>query len=447
MKTGNLNALIIGAIAIMTLGVWFFNTQKKKSTVVEPQKINLPTNSNLLTRYQINNDKDTVLMATNGSKITINAHSFEDLNGKPVDGWVEINYREIKNPAQILLSGISMEYDSGGVKRDFESAGMFEIYGSAKGAPIKISAGKSLKVKMVSNNLDKDKFNQYYMDTITKKWSYIKKDDPRIKITISENPNYYGAKYLGYQFKIDINDNQFPELIGFKDLLFEVCPESKNFDPKTTEKNWNDIEIEIVKGTDKLLMTFSNDQEQNQVVAQIKNLDGKNLKKIYSAYLSRKEQMGERVNANARENRNAQVKDSTTIAENKGREETEATVYRTFSVLQFGIFNSDCVAMMPKGMIVKASFNKINGRNLEPIHLYLIDKNRNAAFTIYDKSQLSFNPKSINSLFAVFADNSVGYVKNEQFNAIPKGKAAVTFTWTIVKKESYEEKEIEEMLQ
>ena len=226
------------------------------------------------------------LIISGGSKITISSHSFEDLNGKLVDGWVEIKYKEFKNPAQILLSGISTEYDSGGVKRDFESAGMFEIYGSAKGTPIKISTGKKL-------------------------------------------------------------------------------PESKNFDPKTTEKSWNDIEIEMVKGTDKLLMTFSNDQEQNQVVAQIKNLDGKNLKKIYSAYLSRKEQMGERVNANARENRNAQVKDSTTIAENKGREETEATVYRTFSVLQFGIFNSDCVAMMPKGMIVKASFNKIDGRNIE----------------------------------------------------------------------------------
>ncbi|HTF03263.1 MAG TPA: hypothetical protein VK826_04525, partial [Bacteroidia bacterium] len=81
-----------------------------------------------------------------GTKISIPEMAFEDANGSPVTGNVNITYREFRDPIDIVLSGIPMKYDSAGTSGDFESAGMFEINASQNGTEVYLKDGKKIGV-------------------------------------------------------------------------------------------------------------------------------------------------------------------------------------------------------------------------------------------------------------------------------------------------------------
>ncbi len=94
----------------------------------------------------------------NGSQINVPAQAFVNKNGDPVQGKVQLTYREFHHAAEIIASGIPMEYQ-GGV---FESGGMFELRGQQAGEPVFIAKGNKIEVKLASFT-DEDNFNHYYL--------------------------------------------------------------------------------------------------------------------------------------------------------------------------------------------------------------------------------------------------------------------------------------------
>ncbi|HRG89782.1 MAG TPA: hypothetical protein PLW44_12230, partial [Chitinophagales bacterium] len=74
--------------------------------------------------YIIDAGQDSNLTCNSGSKIHIPANAFTDENGKPVNGKVELHYREFHNVSDVFLAGIPMTYDSAGEQFHFETAGM-----------------------------------------------------------------------------------------------------------------------------------------------------------------------------------------------------------------------------------------------------------------------------------------------------------------------------------
>ncbi|HLG02890.1 MAG TPA: hypothetical protein VI731_04805, partial [Bacteroidia bacterium] len=87
------------------------------------------------------------LIHPTGTKIAIPEKAFVDDAGNPVTGSVIIDYREFRDPVDIMVSGIPMVYDSGGIKSDFESAGMFEINASAGGKEVFLANGKKVDIE------------------------------------------------------------------------------------------------------------------------------------------------------------------------------------------------------------------------------------------------------------------------------------------------------------
>ncbi|MBA2613422.1 MAG: OmpH family outer membrane protein [Bacteroidetes bacterium] len=312
------------------------NIPTKKSFINEPSQ-NLKVN---YTSYKINNAKGGELKHPSSSKIKVPVNTFVDKNGKDVIGDVTIEYREFHDAADIIASGIPMNYDSAGTKYNLESAGMFDIKGTQNGEPVFIKKDKKVEIELASANSE-NKFNQYYLDTVTKNWQYIKKDHAnsisgnnhetndfdnndkdnsdnyikrstklqlikdQIEVVI---PKKIDSVKTVYTKKIDaipkvkeptkINKptpgrptfylegsyNEFPELAAFNNVIFEVGPENKNYRPDMHEITWSDVKVSEgpVKGKNYLLTLTYRKQVEKLIV--YPTLSGADLEKAEKKY-------------------------------------------------------------------------------------------------------------------------------------------------------------------
>ncbi|MCU0443313.1 MAG: WD40 repeat domain-containing protein [Microscillaceae bacterium] len=145
------------------------------------------------TDYQINSSQNQTLSLPNGTTIFVPAHSFVDVEGKPVSGSVQLLYREMHSANELIAGGIPLEYDSLGKKYPLESAGLFEIRGLKNGEPISIASDKVVSVKMTSFH-NGTGFNSYFLNEPKSIAQVI--NHPLVSEVLADNP---AAKweYLG----------------------------------------------------------------------------------------------------------------------------------------------------------------------------------------------------------------------------------------------------------
>jgi hypothetical protein len=250
-------------------------TYKEDSPCVKPPQKNadIPFNS-----YQIDNSTGGKFTHPSGSEINISANSFF-ADGKPVDGKVEIRYREFRDQADFILSGIPMTYDSAGKQYHFESAGMLEIRAFKNNQPIDFKG--EVEVNFVSDYKD-TKYNFYYLNEQDKNWESLGKDEvisednkkqnttipnetsdqkatqkeitvkeeklavvkTEIRTLLNDKPEEpIKLNKQNFNFKFDVLAEEFPELSSFSTSKFEVSPTEKNFTQKIFDSEWEDIKL------------------------------------------------------------------------------------------------------------------------------------------------------------------------------------------------------------
>lgn len=140
----------------------------------------------------------TTIEYGSGTKISIPANAFEDANGSPVAGNVDITYREFRDPVDIMLSGIPMKYDSGGVVGDFESAGMFEINASQNGNEVYLKEGQNVAVDFAVVDTAST-FNFYRLDE-QNGWQYLESPGTveQEKVPVTQQPQTALSAAVGY---------------------------------------------------------------------------------------------------------------------------------------------------------------------------------------------------------------------------------------------------------
>lgn len=262
-------------------------TKSPKAFIAPPsKKMNVP-----YTSYKINATKGGEITHHTQSKIKIPAKAFVNKQGQDIVGDVEIKYREFHDQADIIASGIPMQYDSVGHQYHFESAGMFDIRGYQNGEQVFIKPDKPISVEMSSRQIS-DRYNQYVLDTIAKNWTYIKKDHPngiseeRLMTSASHNsenelnspklkeldkkiksiPPKIDSVKVSYskkidalpkfsepgkpakasgkpQFELDVDYKDYPELAAFKNAVFEVGGENNNYNKELHQITWSSADI------------------------------------------------------------------------------------------------------------------------------------------------------------------------------------------------------------
>lgn len=139
--------------------------------------------------YSVNAMTGSVVEYGSGTRISIPSMAFEDANGTPVQGKVDITYREFRDPVDIILSGIPMNYDSAGTGGDFKSAGMFEMQASQGGTEVFLREGK--KVDMKFSVTDTSSAYDFYRLDEQKGWVYLtdpgkaEQDAPTVEQTVA----------------------------------------------------------------------------------------------------------------------------------------------------------------------------------------------------------------------------------------------------------------------
>lgn len=113
--------------------------------------------------FNVDSKKGGTLSYPSGTQILVPENAFVDANGNPVSGSVSLGYREFRDPVDIMLSGIPMDYDSAGKTGHFVSAGMFDINASVNGQEVFLAPGKEIDMKFAVTDTAAS-FNFYRLD-------------------------------------------------------------------------------------------------------------------------------------------------------------------------------------------------------------------------------------------------------------------------------------------
>lgn len=119
--------------------------------------------------FQMDPAQTSVINAPSGTRITIPANSIVDAQGNAITTPVQVDYREFRDPVDILVSGIPMKYDSGGVASDFQSAGMFELTATSQGREVFLANDQSMSVAFAS--VTDGAYNLYQYNDATANWT------------------------------------------------------------------------------------------------------------------------------------------------------------------------------------------------------------------------------------------------------------------------------------
>jgi hypothetical protein len=166
-----LKKISIGLLAISLLAACNGKKNNINSAVKFEIKSPLPQADVKFEEFDLDNSKEQVIKTKRGSTITIPAGSLVDKDGKPA-GNVKLKYREFHDVADILVSGIPMNFDSNGKQKNMQTAGMFEIRALKDGENLNIAQGKNIDVRMASYESGTD-YNFFQLDEKGKGWQFI----------------------------------------------------------------------------------------------------------------------------------------------------------------------------------------------------------------------------------------------------------------------------------
>jgi hypothetical protein len=452
------------------------NTKLNKAFIAPPiSKLNVP-----YTSYKVKAEQGATLKHTSNSKIIIPKKAFVNKQGQDIIGDVEITYREFHNQADIIASGIPMAYDSAGIKSTLESAGMLDIRGYQNGEPVYINPKKQITVEFQSQHTA-DRYNMYVLDTVAKNWVYVSRDNSlkglerpkeekglkrpdnetstnsvsaktnELQKQLDAIPPKMEAEKIVYtkkvnqlpkvatplkpakatagrpQFELDVNYKEFPELEAFKNAVFEVGIENKNYSSKLADITWSSAEVSEgpVKGKNYILTLKLREQVEKLIVYPA--LTGADYDKALKSYENKfndyKTAVTKREAEEKRLKEEFEAKQVAFAAEQKRltdemikerirwKKEQEddlnrqfqsinnqEKVTRIFNVTSFGICNSDCPTSMPQGEKMNAIFT-INNSNsfIKAEHTYLVCHSKNVVYNFYIP-QISYDPKDTYSL-------------------------------------------------
>lgn len=438
------------------------NAPKITTAFINPpiKKVSIP-----YTNYKVNAQKGGVIQHPSKTKINIPKNAFVNNKGEDIIGDVEIKYKEFHNQADIITSGIPMKYDSAGTTYNFESAGMFDIKGYQNNEPVFINPKKNITIEFASQQAN-DYFNQYVLDTIAKNWVYIKRDNPiktiilparnneidnlensttklieskiaaippKIekekevlvkktaqlpKVIVPEKPN---KSVNGRpQFQLDVNYKDYPELEPYKNAVFEVAPENKNYNPELSKITWSSATIsEGTKKGKNYLLTLKFRQRVEQLIVypvlNEKDYDNaiQNFDKKFDEY---KTLLAKRENDERKLKEEFEAKQKAYIAEEKKyreelrleqlklrkeREEQLAENFKTngiaknvtriFAINSFNTYNSDCPHVFPSDKVINPIFVH-QTTTLIPEYVFVIENKKNSVYSYRNEPiKIKFN--------------------------------------------------------
>jgi hypothetical protein len=364
--------------------------------------------------------------APTGTEITVPAGIFVDAQGQPISGDVQVRYREFHDAEDIILSGITMQYNENGAKENFQTAGMMEILGYQGDRAVYIAPGKSLEVKMASFTPE-DNYDLYFLDKkdgwkdIGKaKLSKNKEKEEALRIVAAKpRPPVKGKEEeMDGEVMFNANYDKFPELKPFKGVrwMAEDLSKYKAEEDKIITKSWSDVKLEELDQEGlRYRITLSHKYSASLVIDVKPILEGADYEKGMARFHEKMDKYNKILKAKEID---------------EERLATQADVYRTFAVSGFGIYNCDRFLGGAPVITMNAEYIFPDDHFADPsktIIYHITGDNRGVLLLMpEDRAQIKFLPKDKSYLVAVLADNKVGVFGPEKFKQLEnqRGKVA-----------------------
>ena len=397
----------------------------------------IPSLKQEFTVLSVKNPEDSsVFKLSSGTILEIPAGTFIDADGNAVKGDVSLKYKEYKDAADILASGIPMEYDSLGIAQVLQTAGMFELIGfDSTNKPVFIHPDKNVTVKMLSPISSPD-YNFYVFDTISSNWKYVNKSSVSNEVPISlvKNsilplgpiaPHQYDQNGLVIDLKIDYSE--FSELKSMKGLMWQCVGVNDNKEVKRIQqqlkKNWNSIQLDL-KDQEKSLFTLNlKDDLNNLNILVTPVLSGKGYERAKKEYVKKYEVY--------------KAKYAVELAKLEEENLNRQVIYRTVGIGTFGIYNHDRVFSNANPRIA-ATFELEDGTNITNSTIYHL---YGGAATVIKYPEKKWNlfafTKEGGNCLVVFLDNGTSAVfTNNDFKKVDADKVKAEGRYTFKLKSS-----------
>ena len=268
----------------ITLGVFFLTEDEspctkqievavanKQVSFIHPpsERLNVPFHKD-----SVASDKNVVLNYDSGTTILIPKEALIDVHGNLVVGNVEVAFREFHDPVDFYLSGIPMTYTEGDQEFTFESAGMCELKVTQNGKELQLVAGKRIEVLLASDTSN-ETFNLYRFNETKGVWNVKGKDAPENLVTdylgiVTSELAKVQTKKKGVApikpkitntskqtFTLNYSAQKYPELAGFKNVVFEMDDSYKKLDRSYSGIVWSDVDVKRGHKKGSYLITFS----------------------------------------------------------------------------------------------------------------------------------------------------------------------------------------------
>ena len=202
------------------------------------------------TIFKIDPTKKTVVSSPNGSSIEIPANAIVDKDGNLIKKEVELSFTQYHSRADILASGIPMEYDSADASGTFESAGMFSLYGKSNGKEVYLKEGTELSVNLASDSPEPYSF--YSLNEQSGDWTY--ENNPGSPLSNARfdasrfpvKPKEADKNAFVLDLNFDLSD--YSELSTFSGIVWEYVGEHDSLDPRKNHvvqsTLWTDFSLE-----------------------------------------------------------------------------------------------------------------------------------------------------------------------------------------------------------
>jgi hypothetical protein len=415
-------------------------SEKQNDTLVQNERPfpNIPVVYDTL---MVNANERSVVKISSGTVITIEANTLVDSLGNTINGKVELRYREFRDMIDVFVAGIPMDYDSAGVKRHFESAGMFELLAVQNKNEVFIKNGKTITVDFASRYAE-DKYNIYSYNPDDKKWTFMSRDSSNMKLKTEKGTFSTPEIEVVYKpqlanpkkqhIKLDIVESEFPEFAMYKNVLFQI-DDKQSVDPSKDMAEWDDVRVDRNENG-MYILHFERGQEVKEFSCSpvFASADYAQAKKVFDEQYKASQELMKSKDKEKKalakkyaDEKNSQAS-TLNVFRNVGASASKncvatALITRQFTIKQFGVYNSDCPSSLPQGALLAADFTDkkdVDKKSLKISKAYLVEKSKNALFTYYQVNTFSYNPASTNVMWALTEDNKLAVFSAADFKKL-----------------------------
>ena len=371
--------------------------------------------------FTVNANEGGKFECGDGTSINIRGNSVKYADGTPVEGSFNLLYKEFKNPADILFSGIPMTYKSGRVSKNFTSVGMYDLRAAQDGKTLKMSAPAAVDF----NCTKRDNGVAYYqMDDQTGQW--VKKKDvafqePLRLISIFKST----LAFDGIQFELNAKIYNLHSVIQFNEdcwswvfahfathpklneVLEKIDEESRTAQIKVEPKQFTEMIADIVMEEKMAEMKREMEKQialEQQRQAEWEENEGK-----------RMEEERAKMEKIRREN---QQFSNTLLAEGSDEGHTYPALVKGLNSPEFGVYNCDQIYDLEQPLELSPTYVDENGREIMNKHVVCVmDLTYNGSFSFHPNN-ITCNGKGKNVILLFTDDKDVFMLSEAKFNQL-----------------------------